>query len=79
MLPMQSLAVSMGIVTDDAAKSDKVALKGKGKFLEERYKKILKGSMKDTGGRIRNGILNGHADGSLRMIVTHSRTTTSTG
>ncbi|KAK2474889.1 hypothetical protein H9L39_12482 [Fusarium oxysporum f. sp. albedinis] len=46
MLPMQSLAVSMGIVTDDAAKSDKVALNGKGKFPEERYKKILKGSMK---------------------------------
>ncbi|EWZ30283.1 hypothetical protein FOCG_05262 [Fusarium oxysporum f. sp. radicis-lycopersici 26381] len=42
---MQSLAVSMGIVTDDAAKSDKVALNGKGKFPEERYK-ILKGSMK---------------------------------
>lgn len=70
MLPIQSLAVSMGIVTDDAAKSDKVVLKGKGKFPEERYKKILKGSMKDTCGRIRNGILNGHADGSLRMIVT---------
>lgn len=69
-LPMQSLAINTGTMTNDVALAAKVALEGDSAYHEEKYKKILADSMKTKTGRMRKGILNCHIDGSLRMVIT---------
>lgn len=69
LLPMQSLAVSTGSITNDVCKSARFAFQGSSQYHSENSKKILRDSMKQKTGRMRKGIVNCHIDGSLRMVI----------
>ncbi|KAM4055241.1 RNA polymerase rpb1 [Hirsutella rhossiliensis] len=70
MLPMQSLAVSTGVITNDVSKAARFAFEGPGQYYSSRSREVLLDSMKKKTGRMRKGILNCHVDGSLRMVIT---------
>lgn len=69
-LPMQSLAVSTGVITNDVSKAARFAFEGAGQYYFARSKDVLLDSMKKKTGRMRKGVLNCHIDGSLRMVIT---------
>jgi hypothetical protein len=69
-LPPQSLAVDTPVIRNDISKAAGFAFAGTSNFHKRQAKKILSDSMKAKTGRMRQGILNCHVDGSLRMVIT---------
>lgn len=69
-LPMQSLSVSTGVITNDVSRSAKFAFGGSNQYHSSKSKEVLLESMKGKTGRMRKGIVNCHVDGSLRMVIT---------
>ncbi len=69
-LPMQSLAVTTGVVRNDVAKAAKFAFEGPSRYYATKSKDVLGDSMKKKTGRMRKGVLNCHVDGSLRQVLT---------
>ncbi len=69
-LPMQSLAVSTGVITNDVSKAARFAFEGPGQYYFTKSRDVLLNSMKKKTGRMRKGVLNCHIDGSLRMVIT---------
>lgn len=69
-LPPQSLAVDTPVIRNDISKAAGFAFAGNTNFHKRQARKILSDSMKTKTGRMRQGILNCHVDGSLRMVIT---------
>lgn len=69
-LPMQSLAVSTGVITNDISRAARFAFEGTGEYYSSKSRDVMLDSMKKKTGRMRKGILNCHVDGSLRMVIT---------
>lgn len=69
-LPPQSLAIDTAVIRNDISKAADFALGGTSAFYRNHAKETLSNSMKAKTGRMRQGILNCHVDGSLRMVIT---------